>query len=140
MLPVYKIFFEDDSTFEGYFYPDTKWELIPNKNIFKIEYYFLDKKIVLEKFLRYNIRYELTHIVIGQFQGKVISKIIIEGTDKEFTTQYIIDLVKKSINRYIKEKEKEWNGKSVTGWKSGIEHHNGKDNIYQIKRGINEKR
>lgn len=117
-MSLFKVEFEDNSNWNGGDFINSKWNEMPNKNIKSIEYTFLNKKIKLEGYNSYNNIIERAF-----FMGKDktrISKLMILAEKDNNIIKFIYDFCKREFYIEQIEKDKEYNGKPVSGWKAGI--------------------
>ena len=125
---MYKITFKDKSTFLGGDVKNSKWNIIPNKDIAKIEITMFKRPIILENFESYNLLIEKTSLITmtGGGIGDILSNIVFMGKKKEEVQCVIYNV--KSGRVYKKESKfgKEYvlpvfdkNG-DLKGWTSGI--------------------
>lgn len=133
-MPIYKITFTDNSTFEGgENINDSKWMDIPDKEILCLEYFISDNtSIVLRGYDAYNHLVEATKAVYGpkgtDFSQK-LHNIYVMGRQGNKVISHRIALVGNSgVDKYrhgdITKRQlefgKEFRGKPTVNWKRGI--------------------
>jgi hypothetical protein len=115
---MFKIIYNDGSSFIGGNPQNSKWNNQPNKSIKRIEYSLLSKKIVLEGFESYNHLVEKEYLVL---QGRErLAYIYLMGQIHGDTHIYKLNLKNGLIKKEIKLKGTEWKGTATTGWKEGL--------------------
>ena len=114
---MYTIYFKDKTKWKGGDLTDSKWNDMPNKPIFKIEYNLLDRLISISGFEKYN--HIIEHISIFN-KKKLISKTILMGLKDNKIYNFVFDIYKNKISYDNVEVNKEYLGKKTTGWKTGI--------------------
>jgi len=115
---MYIVYFNDNTIFNGGNVKETKWNLIPNKPIKKIECSIGGKTIVLENYESYNLFNEKQLILNRGFHG--ISKFYIMGKKDNNVIRIIFNFIKQKCLYDAKEFGKEWYGKPTRGWKEGL--------------------
>jgi len=116
---MYKIFFADNTIFEGGDLHNTKWNEMTDKSIQKIEFYLFNKTIIMQNYESYNLLKEKSQI-INKNSLATIDKIFLMGKNKDMTLIYVFDLKKQESYPISCEYGKEYYNKSVTGWKKGL--------------------
>jgi hypothetical protein len=110
---MYKVIFQDRSTFIGGSPKDSKWLLIPDKSIQKISYLFGDKLLVLENYEAYN------HLVDKKCylnnSGNMIYRVRLLGKKGNDVIIYNFDIEGRRFYADIKPFSNKY-----TGWKKGI--------------------
>jgi len=115
---MYKIIFEDNSEFQGGDFEDSKWNEIPQKPIKRLEYTLVKETLVFENFEAYNHLVERVKFV-NRIGGK-ITKVILMAVNKEKVIKIIYDFQSRKILQKYCILGQEYQGRSTTGWKSGI--------------------
>ncbi len=115
---MYIIYFEDETIFKGGNIRETKWNLMPNKAIKKIECSIGGKTIVLENYEAYNLFYEKQVFINKGLSG--ITKFVIMGKKDNNVIRIIFNFIKQKCFYDGKEFGKEWRGKPTIGWKEGL--------------------
>ncbi len=129
-MPLYKIIFEDSSTYIGgdSLY-NLKWSDIPDKEILRLEF-FMDKGsvLVLQDFESYNLFIEATLNIIGKERGQKLENIYIMGLRDDIVTSYRLSLIgERGQTKYIQGDVtrrdyplgEEFRGRKTTCWKKG---------------------
>ena len=114
---MYKIAYEDGSSFIGGLPEASKWNDIEDKPIKKLEYSIGNRAIIMEDYDGYN---HLVEYALLSTKGKFLTKIILMGSEGNNVTSIIFNLKKHSIERQNAKLGYEYNGKITTGWKLGI--------------------
>lgn len=114
---MYKVVFEDDSTFESES-ANSKWNEMPEKKIKKLLYYFGKDCIVFEGFEAYNHLIEKVQFMMGR-SGNRTTKVILMGKYKEEIHQLVIDLHHEKVYKLITPVGQEYMNKPTSGWKEG---------------------
>ena len=115
---MYKLFFEDGSSFIGGEYYESKWNEIPNKPITRLEYRFNGKCLYAEGYSAYN---HLVEHVKNVTQGiQYISQIIILLKNGQDILQVKYNPHSSQVHYEISKFGEEYRGKSTTGWKTGL--------------------
>ena len=110
---------------------------MPNKAIKKLIYEFKTHRIILENYEAYNHIVERTLILKkGAYSpgGERISQVILMAKKNRGTTKIIIDFIKYKCYCEQTLYGKEYRGKSVTGWKTGIKNLRPKITINKNRR------
>lgn len=122
---MYKVTFNDGTTFLGGEPQLSLWNNMPDKPIARIEYSMAGHSIILEGYEAYN------HIVerarpINKRGIETISKVILMTKKGDSVTCLIFDFLKNHGCYYTRTRKfgYEYNNKPTTGWKKGIK--NGK--------------
>jgi len=115
---MYNITFEDNTEFKGGNPENSLWNDIPDKEILSLTYSLFGRKFVFEGFEKYNhvIKCGL-HLLSGN-NGIIFVSIM--GLYKGETHQIIFNYINKTISKKILSIGKEYNNKSLPGWKEGI--------------------
>jgi hypothetical protein len=116
---MYTIVFEDRTKFIGGEPNNSKWNDIPNKPIAKLQYSFGGKTIILEGYEAYNHIIKVGFLTLNP-QKPIILAVIIMALEKNKVNRIIFDFTKQKIFEDIVDFGKEYNNKSVSGWKLGI--------------------
>lgn len=128
---MYKILFEDNTTFYGGNFANSKWNEMPDKKIIKIDYQAGNKRLVMENYDGYNHQIEMAE-ALGH--GQFISTIILMGKEGERVTKVIFNIRKHTIVREYAVLGREMNGGLSTGWKKGVENKTGVFNLFEKNR------
>lgn len=122
-MSLYKIIFEDNSTFLGGNLEQPKWLEIPDKKIKKLIYRLPNgKKIILENQDAYYHFIEVCYDIMGRKKGQKQLEYAYLIAKKDTTYKmYKIDLRTKQIETKILDELNEWiNSLNPIGWKKGI--------------------
>ena len=112
---MYKITFEDNTTFSGEKPRD--WNKISDKRILRLEYILGSKKLIMKNYEMYN-----HHIKYAEIGGtNHIVQIIIMGLKHNKVTKIICDIKEHTIKRQYAILGFEYNNALTTGWKRGID-------------------
>lgn len=114
---MYKVFFDDETIFDGGHYTNSKWNEMPNKTIKKLEYTLFNKTIILKGFESYN--HIVEHSYLSKTGSKKILKVILMGKVDQKVYQFIYDFEKHCVLSKIKNFGQEFRMKKTTGWKKG---------------------
>ena len=114
---MYKVYFTDNSVFEGGTLNNSKWNDMPNKSIIKIEYRLGKAGIMLSGYESYNHLVERSRFMTGNYER--ITKVILLGKKMSQVDVIIYDLIKKTVVKKQLEYGKEYNNRPTTGWKKG---------------------
>lgn len=115
---MYKIIFNDNSTFVGGEPDNSKWNSMPNKPIKELHYDLLGKKIVLKNYEAYNHLIKSAFILSSQQQ--VIVAIIIMVKINTSVKKFIFDLIENKLFLDDVIFGMEYNNKPTSGWKVGL--------------------
>ena len=118
---MYKVYFEDNTIFEGGNITDSKWNLMPSKPIIKIEYDLLNLNhtIVIEGYDSYNHIIEKGYGLFGNAMKNQILQIILMGKVQNKVHNVIFNFLTKEVTQTITEFGKEFRNKPTLGWKTG---------------------
>ena len=114
---LYRVTFTTGETFNGGNLKNSLWNKIPDKPIQKIEYYILEKPILLQNCQAYNHLIEKEKLFN---QGEIISKTFLMGKINNEVLIYEFDLIHLKVAFYSTKWNEEYYNKATTGWKRGI--------------------
>ena len=114
---MYKITFKDNTTFQGGEHYDSKWSIMPQKPILRIDYDLKGKNVSMEGYEAYNHIVERVCLVN---KGEIITKLILMARKQEDVLLLVYDFRKNKLGYEVADIGKEYYGKPVTGWKEGI--------------------
>lgn len=112
---MYKVYFEDGTTFLGGEPAESLWNDMPDKLITKIEYEFLNIRLVLEGFKRYNHLVGRRNVLFTKLQNDIYY-ISLVAEDGQISKIFTWNLIKKE---FIQEVKQNIEMKKSTGWKIG---------------------
>lgn len=115
---MYKITYLDGTTFIGGEPNDSKWDLMPNKPIIKLEYKLFKHQIIFENYDAYNHVVERFVMLRGGLAG--ICKVILMAKKGSRVLEITYNFRKGKVTQEICEFGKEYRGKPHSGWKPGI--------------------
>jgi len=125
---MYKITYEDDTTFFGGQPNNSKWNEMPDKKIISIDYQIGNKRLVMKNYDGYNHQIEQAQ-TFGR--GQFLTKIILMGKEYDRVTKIVFDIKNHTVVREYSVLGREINGGLSTGWKKGIEDKRGEFNLFE---------
>ena len=121
---MYKVYFEDNTVFDGGTLNNSKWNEIPDKPIRKIEYKLLSTTIKLEGYESYNHLLEMCSFITGGVglgtNYKRLTKIILMGKRGDVVDAIVYNLLKKKAFKETLKAGQEYNNRPSNGWKTGL--------------------
>lgn len=118
---MYKVTFNDNTSFQGGEFYDSKWNEMPSKQIQKLEYWLGDKILVLEGYEAYNHHVQWTVFPFRKQKIKKPLKIMLMAKRGNEVLIFSYNLTTGKLDATVKEFGKEYYGKPTTGWKEGLE-------------------
>ena len=115
---MYKVTYEDGSTWEGGHYSDSKWMEMPDKAITRIEYGLTEKVLVLEGFEAYG--HIVAHADAINMGFKGIPYVIIMGKLGEKVYQTVYDFQRGKVYTKLVNYGEENQGKKDGSWHIGV--------------------
>jgi len=113
----FKLYFEDNTIFEGKSIPKSDWSKAPDKKIIGMEYTLGDQTRILEGYKQYNHLVENYAIIGG---GTGIRAVYLMGRTDNKTHIIIFDIQKKMILMKEVNYGEEYGKQILRGWKEGI--------------------
>jgi len=115
-----KIIFENGEVFKSENIYDSKWNEMPDYPIKSIEYKITGhtRSVILSGYDSYNHIVEHFTVMNNMMAG--VSKIVLMAKKDNKVNRIIFDFLKRYVKEDVVEYGKEYNEKSVTGWKNGM--------------------
>jgi len=123
---MYLIRFSDSTIFSGDNPPNSKWNQIPDKPIWEIEYELFGSKLAVTNYVAYNHLWEQAYIggnvqrLVNIDRGVNITKVLLMGKKSSGEVDVYVFTKNRDIQHYVADFGKEFNDRPTTGWKKGI--------------------
>ncbi len=114
---LYKVYFSDNTVFDGGGVLDTKWNSMPDKPIMAIEHFAFKPTLLIKDYEQYNHLLEWGNLV-GTPRNMLL-KITVLGIKKDIIDVFCIDY-KEKMQKFSINISKEYLSPYITGWKMGF--------------------
>lgn len=109
-----ELHFTDSSKWQGSSYPQSQWNLAPDKEVSKLIYTFANRKIILSGYKEYNHCFEKLALQMGG-----CSKLFLMAREETRTLIISYCFFTKKLNKNYVQIGHEYRNQIITGWKQG---------------------
>jgi hypothetical protein len=115
---MYKVIFEDGTSFNGGTFPNSLWAEMPDKPIIELYYYLGGNCLKMKGYERYNHLFE--HVASLFTKQKKINGIYILGERKDCIERFYLNFKNAQLEHSFCKFGHEFRGGMSTGWKQGV--------------------